>query len=323
MTDQQPEEINNNEDQQKRREKLQLIYSIIQEALNNIGIKDISTYNGEPLTQRWHLFSSKIGDETVLRMYVQGIFGTINADVSLFDAALRAIGETEGVLNRPDATELFDFSEEERPELLRENARMIVERFVRHIPIIFFQLISTALRDSIEAHVNNHVKILLKDHWQTLSKPPNFTLTPSDEFIDHVKRIDKEFTALRKGILGDKKAWLTDERREQLPEEHEQLKAAYQEAKDFYTQLHKAFISGKRNRTVDEWNTEWMTTSVRMFPNLYYSCLSKINDYQPYELAHMQLAEMFDYKPQYMAKLISKYSRLRRKKNKSRPKKIE
>jgi hypothetical protein len=323
MQDERSEETNDNSDEQKAHEKLKLARSIIKEAVTNAGIKDISEYKGEPLTNRWHVFSANHGDDVVLRMYVQGIFGVINADVSILHAAGWAIDETELVLNRPDATELLDFTEEERPDLLHENARMIVEQFVRQVPIIFYPLISKALRQSIEAHVNNHVKTLLKDHWQALGKPKDFTLSPSTTFMDYAKKIDEEFEALMKGLLGNRRAWLTAERREHLDEEHEQLRASYQVAKDYYNQSRQAFFLGKRNRTVDEWNEEWMTNSLRIFPDLSYRCLSEINDYQPFELAHIHLGERYDYSPQYMAKLISDASGLKRRKNESKMKKSE
>lgn len=317
------EESNDALNKQNEIEKWELARSIVKEAIRNVGIQDITEYKGEPLTQRWHLFSSNSGDDVVLRMYVQGIFGVINADVSLLNAARWAVDEAETVLDRPDATELLAFTEEERPELLRENARMIVERLVRQIPIIFFQLMNAAFRESLEAHINNHVKFLLKDHWQALGKPENFTLTPSDEFLYQAKRIDDEFEALRKGILGNKRAWLTEDRLKQLPEEHEQLRVSYQAAKDYYNQSRKAFFFGKRNRKEDEWQQEWMAASVRMFPDLSYRCLNEINSYQPFELAHMHLGEMFDYSSQYIAKLISKSSGRKSKNTKSKKKQSE
>lgn len=323
MQDEQHAEGSSTLDEQKEIEKWKLARSIIKEAVSNLGVKDISEYDGEPLTRRWHVFSASHGDDLVLRMYVQGVFGVINADVSLLHAAGWAIDETELVLNRPDATELLDFTEEERPEILRENARMIVEQLVRQVPIVFYPLISRALRQSVEAHVNNHVKTLLKDHWQALGKPKDFTLAPSTEFTHYAKKIDDEFEALMKGLLGNKRAWLTAEAREHLDEEHERLRAEYQAAKDYYNKARKAFFLGKRNRTLDEWDEEWMTTSPRMFPNLSYHCLSEINDHQPFELAHIHLGETYDYSPQYMAKLVSKASRLKLRKAKRKQKKSE
>lgn len=108
MQDEQHIESSSTLAEQKERERLNLARSILKEAVINAGIKDISEYKGEPLTNRWHVFSANHGEDVVLRMYVQGIFGVINADVSLVHAAGWAIDETELVLNRPDAKEPND-----------------------------------------------------------------------------------------------------------------------------------------------------------------------------------------------------------------------
>lgn len=323
MQNEHPVEEGITSDEQNDNERWRLARSIVKEAVKNLGIQDISEYKGEPLTKNWHVFSATHGDDLVLRMYVQGEFGAINADVSLLRGAMWAIYETELVLTRPDALELLDFTEEERPTLLHENARMIVEQLVRQIPIVFYPLISRALRHSIEAHVNNHVKPRLKEHWKELGKPEDFTLTPSKGLLGYTKKIDDDFEVLMKGLLGNRRAWLTNERREHLDEEHEQLRAEYQAAKDYYNQARKAFFLGKRNRTIDEWDAEWMENSPRMFPDLSYRCLSEINDRQPFELAHMHLGERYDYSPQYMAKLVSNAASLKRSRTSSKLKESE
>lgn len=323
MKDKLLEESNGTSDEQKVREKVELALSILKAAITNLGIKDISEYNDEPRNLRWRVYSQNIQDDLTLRILIQGLFGMIDANVSLLRATVWIIEEIEIILNKPDATKLLDFTEEERPEILYENALGIIKRLIQQLPIISFQILNQALKDSIQAHLNNDVKPRLKDHWKELGLPEDFTLNPSDEFTNELKSIDDQFKNLRKGFLGDKRAWLTTEKRLNLPNEHEELRAAYQAAKDYYNQSRKAFFLGKRNRTIDEWDAEWMTNSLRTFPDLSYRCLKEINDHQPFELAHIHLADSYGYSPQYMMKLVSKFSGLKPKKAKRKPKKSE
>lgn len=119
---------------------------------------------------------------------------------------------------------------------------------------------------------------------------------------------------MRQQFLGNKRARLTDEKRANLDNEHEQLRSEYQVAKDYYNQSQKAFFAGKRNRTDDEWKEVWKAQSYSIFPTLFYRCLDEINNYQPYELAHMHLADFYGYSAEYIKKLVSQASSLKLKK---------
>lgn len=291
--------------------KWELALSILREAIAEVGIKDISEYDGEAPTLRWHVFSQESDRKIVLRMFVSGIFGWFNADVTIVQTAKWIIDEVEAILNQLDATRLLDFTEEERDELLRANARMILTKFVQQIPVVTFQILSQAVNDAVQSHIKTYIEPRLKEHWQSLGLPKNFTISPSKEFSDNLKEIDEQFKALRRGLTGDKRAWLTDEKRANLDDEHEQLRSEYQVAKDYYNQSRKAFFAGKRNRTEDEWAEEWTTQSYRMFPDLHYRCLSEINNYQPFELAYMHLGDAYDYSPEYIRKLVTQASKLK------------
>lgn len=295
----------------KEVEKFQLALSLLREAVVNAGIKDIAEYQGEPLNLRWHAFSQETDRDVVLKMLVQGTFGLISADVSLRAAAKLIVDEVEHALDGPDAKRVLDFTDEERAELLRENARMILTKYVTYIPIAAFQILSQAIKDAVQSHIKTHVEHRLKEHWQSLGLPKDFTVSPSADFNREHESIAKQFTALRKGLLGDRRAWLTDEKRAALDEEHEQLRSEYQLAKELYNQSRKAFFAGKRNRTEDEWAEEWIAQGYRMFPNLNYRCLAEINSYQPYELAYMHLGESYDHSAEYIRKLVTKASRLK------------
>lgn len=199
--------------------------------------------------------------------------------------------------------------------MLRDNARMVLTGLINQIPVALFQILNQALRDAFGAHVKTYVEPLLKEHWQSLGLPKDFTVSPSEDFNNHLQSIDEQFKLLRQSFLGNKRARLTDERRANLATEHEQLRSEYQAAKDYHDEARKAFFAGKRNRTTDEWREEWETLSIRTFPNLFYKCLYDINDYQPFELAHRHMADFCGYQPDYMPKLISKTSALKPKKN--------
>lgn len=295
----------------KKVEKFQLALSVLKEAVVNAGIKDISEYKGEPLNRRWHVFSQESEKDVVLKMFVGGTFGWISADVSLIVTAKLIVDEVEHALDGPDVKRVLDFTDEERPELLRENARMILTMYVNYIPIAAFQILSQAIKDAVQSHIKTHVEHRLKEHWQSLGLPKDFTVLPSADFNREHESITKQFTALRKGLLGDRRAWLTDEKRARLDEEHEQLRSEYQGAKKLYNRNRKAFFAGKRNRTEDEWAELWITLSCRTFPNLNYRCLAEINSYQPYELAYMHLGESYDHSAEYIRKLVTKASRLK------------
>jgi hypothetical protein len=188
---------------------------------------------------------------------------------------------------------------------------MILTRYVNQIPVVMFQNLSQALNDAVQSHIKTHVEPLLKEHWQTLGLPKDFTVTPSADFNKEFENIDEQFKALRQGFLGNKRAWLTNEKRAKLDEEHEQFRSEYQVAKDYYNQSRKAFFAGKRNRTEDDWAEEWKTQSYRMFPTLNYRCLDEINSYLPYELAYIHLADSYGYSAEYIRKLVTKASSLK------------
>lgn len=291
--------------------KLEFTLSVLKEAIAEVGIKDISEYDGEFPTRRWLIFSQERDRNIVLRMLVNGTLGLINADVTLIQTAVWIVDEVEAILNQPNAPRILDFTEDERDGLLRENARLILMKYVQQIPVVSFQLLSQAVNDAVESHIKTYIEPRLKEHWQSLGLPAKFTISPSKEFSNHLKGIDEQFKSLRKGLLGDRRAWLTDEKRANLDEEHEQLRSDYQVAKDYYSQYRKAFLAGKRNRTDDEWTEEWAAQSSRMFPNLHYRCLSEINDYQPFELAYRHLGDAYDYSPDYIRKLVTQASKLK------------
>lgn len=292
-------------------EKWGFTLSVLKEAVTNAGIKDISEYKGEPLNLRWHVFSQESDKDVVLKMLVKGAFGWLNADVSLIITAKWIVDEVEHILNRPDATRILDFTDEERSEVLRENARMILTGYVNQIPVVTFQILSQAIYDAVQAHIKTFVEPRLKEHWQSLGLPKDFTISPSADFNKELEDIDKQFKSLRQGFLGNRRAWLTNDKRAKLDNEHEQLRSEYQIAKDYYNQSRKAFFAGKRNRTEDEWAEEWNTQSYRMFPTLHYRCLAEINNYQPYELAYIHLADSYGYSAEYIRKLVTKASSLK------------
>ena len=230
---------------------------------------------------------------------------------SLLITARWVIDEVRTALAQPDANLLFDITDEDHPEVLRENSRMLLAALIPRIPTVAFRFLSQSLEEAFQWHIETHIKPLLKEHWQSLGKPKDFTVFLSPEAKDAIQRTNDQFEELRKELLGDKKARLTDERRANLDIEHEELRVQYQKAKDYYEQSRTAFFEGKRNRTLDQWNEEWETLSVRTFPDLHYRCLYEINDYQPFELAHRHMADFYGRGSQYMIKLVSQAPKLR------------
>jgi hypothetical protein len=316
MLEEHPEGVGeeNTEAQEPNFAKWEFALSVLKEAVVNAGIKNISEYDGEPLNLRWHVFYQETDKDVVLKMLIKGVFGWLHADVSLIMTTKWIVDEIEFVLTKPDATRILDVSEEERPEVLRENARMILTGYINQIPVVAYQILSQALNDAVQSHIKTYVEPLLKEHWQSLGLPKDFTVSPSEDFANHLKSVDEQFRVLRQSFLGNKRARLTDERRANLDDEHEQLRSEYQVAKDYYNQSRKAFFAGKRNRTEDEWAEEWNTQSHRMFPTLHYRCLNEINSYLPYELAHIHLADSYGYSTEYIKKLVSQASTLKPKK---------
>jgi hypothetical protein len=294
------EDAENEEGKPKDLEKWELARSVLKSAVVDLAIKDISEYNGEPLNLRWHVFYKEFPNDIILKMLVQGLFGTLHADMSLIITAKWVIDEVERVLNQPDANRVLDFSEEERPDVLRENSRMILMGLINQIPVVTFHNFSEALRDSVNSHIKTYVEPLLREHWQSLGLGKDYTVAPSDEFTTALQGVDDQFKILREQLRGNKRARLTNEKRTQLADEHEELRMAYEGAKTYYSQAQRAFLSGKRNRTVDEWKEEWRASCLRIFPELFYGCLNDIDSYQPFQLAHMHLADFYGYSPDYM-----------------------
>jgi hypothetical protein len=316
MTDEQSEDgaAKNAEDQQRNAEERDFTLSVLKEAITSAGVKDIAEYSGEPLTQNWHLFFQEHPTDIILKMLVQGLFGTIHADFSLLVTARWVIYEVRTALNQPDANSVFDITDADHPEVLRENSRMILAALIVRIPTVAFRFLSQSLDEAVQWHINTHIEPMLKEHWQSLGKPKGFTVSLSEDFTQAIRSTNEQFEALRKELLGDKRARLTDERRANLDREHEQLRVEYQGAKDYYEQSRKAFFAGKRNRDDDQWAEEWTIQSRRIYPTLFYRCLDEINSYQPYELAHIHLADFYGRGTEYIKKLVSQASSLKAKK---------
>jgi hypothetical protein len=315
MPKKQPEKSNakNTEDQQRTNEERDFILSVLKEAIISAGVKSVAEYKGEPLTNRWHLFFREYPTDIILKMIVFDLFGTINADISLLLPAKWIIDEIKTALNQPDANLLFDITDEDHPEMLRENAQMILTALIKRIPTVAVRFLSQSLAESFQWHITTHIEPRLKEHWQSLGKPKDFTITFSKEFTEAIQSTNEQFEVLRKELLGDKKARLTDERRANLDKEHEELRVAYQGVKDYYDQSRKAFFAGQRGRDRVQWKEEWETLSLHMYPNLHYQCLYEINDYQPFELAHKHLADFYGRAPSYMVKLVGDAAGLKRK----------
>src|SRR5438105_1600920 len=112
-------------------EKWELARSILKSAVVELNIKDIADYRGEPLDLRWHVFYQETPGDVILKMVVKGLFGSFHADVSLIMSAKWVVDEVERVLNQPDANRLLDFTDEEKPEVLQENSRMILRGLIQ------------------------------------------------------------------------------------------------------------------------------------------------------------------------------------------------
>jgi hypothetical protein len=130
------------------------------------------------------LFYEDRQNDVILKMFVQGYFGSFHADVSLIICAKWILDEVDRILSQPDADRLLSFAEQERPELLRENTRMILMAFVSRIPVVAFHSLSVALSESVDSHLKLYVGPLLKEHWQSLGLPEDYSLTPTKIFTD-------------------------------------------------------------------------------------------------------------------------------------------
>jgi hypothetical protein len=64
-------------DEKSYPETWEITFSVLKEAVAAAEIKNIAEYQGEPLTKRWHVFYQEHPADVVLKMFVQGIFGTI------------------------------------------------------------------------------------------------------------------------------------------------------------------------------------------------------------------------------------------------------
>ncbi len=324
MQEEHPEDgsDNNTEAQQRNSERWEFALSVLKEAITDAGIRNIAEYKGEPLGKRWDVFFHESSTDIILKMFVDGLFGTIRADYSLLLSTSLLIEEVETTLNQPDANQLFDITDEDHPEVLRENARMILTALIQRIPIVAFRLLTQALDEAIQWHIKTHIEPRLKEHWRSLGKPEDFTISLSKNFSDAIQNTNEQFETLRKELSGDKRARLTEEKRANLGSEHAQLRSEYQNAKNYHDQAQKVYLAVKRNRTIDGWREEWETLCLRMFPDLHYRCLYEVADDQPFQLAHRHLAEIYGYSPQYMMKLVSQASGLKPKKTR-RLKKVQ
>jgi len=179
-----------------------------------------------------------------------------------------------------------------------------------------FHALFQNLNEVFISHIKKFVEYDLREHWEELGMPKDFSLVPDNNLSEIVKSFpesellllkflentNQEFSAYRKSAFTDRKAWLTPEAQANLPNEYDNLRLQYKDIIKECKIEHEAFFRINRRATFDDWKKHWQEFCDEKFPDL--SLTNEVENYTASQLAYRNLANIFGFSPDYMEKII-------------------
>jgi hypothetical protein len=295
------------------REMAEKAFQVSLEVVKELALTERGEWDEELSDEKsLYVFKKETTENVVVYTIVATRLGRVETSMSLTRAALLFVATFESLFNdNPDETILsnsirFEISRRGidmptliNPEnlpleaLLREYTKMFLNIFVTNIPIFSQTLIDQAYGNSMIGFVEHFMNPSLKEHWQTLGLPKNFSLIDKNESEGF-----REFFAKKTlWYSGDKKQLLN---KETLADEASQLLKLYQKAKARLTEVERDLARGRQDSTIDKLKMDWSEVCSNEFTSLNQEILeSLIQDRHliPSEMVVNHLADYYTYHP--------------------------
>lgn len=300
--------------------RLELAVALTKEAVEELGIEDISNYQ-ERDCSGFKCYFYKMETERDVKIYAEvGYeFGRIKLEFSISIITNQIIEFIEKMFSNEriseilkpevikilqtkniDALTLFSLEESEVEDVIKVYSKNILKMFIQNISLFTRATVVDALVHSLTGYYQHVVKGLLKEHWAELGLPKDFSLlTQSD--LEEIQRYNID---IKRWFLGDKKQLLNDWRLEGLADEAENLRKQYSELKGTYKKFKNSFELLNRRSTNEEWLEKWKDIQISDYPTLNFKAMGLVEEYRPFELALIHLADFFGYDEETIRKKI-------------------
>jgi len=295
-----------------------LVARITKEAIKNLGIPYLSSDDEEQFTNpRWNIFYQEVGKDILLSIQLTPCMTRGMVHTSLSRVVWSLLNEIEILLSNPRAMTLLKVEESEREAVIYDKTLKLTQDYIHYLPIVVYHSFHQTLNEVVISYIKKIVDFDLREYWDKIGKPQkNFTLLPNNELKDiersfpetnfwllnGLQTIDEECSIYRKGALSGRKVWLNNpEALAKLPSAYKQFKFQYKEAKREHKLEYEAFKRINPRASNAKWEKHWEKVYDEKFPNIYQT---ELTSYSASELAYRQLAETYDFSPEYMMKLV-------------------
>lgn len=306
---------------QEQIKRFELAIALSKEVIQELGIEDIGNYKKRGYSGLKCCFY-KIEDERDVKIHVEVGYelGLIKLEFSIAIITNEIIEFIEKMLSNErisellkpevikvlrdkdiDALTLFGLEESEVEDVIKDYSKKVLKMFFHNIPLFTRASVVDALANSLTGYYQHAVKELLKEYWGELGLPKDFSLlTQSDLEEIHKYNIDR-----KRWFLGDKKQLLNDWRLEGLADEAEDLRKQYSELKKNYGKLKSSFKLVNRGSTAEEWLEKWKDIQLSDYSTLNFKAMDLVEEYRPFELALIHLADFFGYDEETIRKKVN------------------
>lgn len=290
---------------------------IAREAVQRMNIPDVSTYYDERPNLRFYIYCEHTERDLALIVEVNAVISNSITKTSLVLVAWTIQEEVRRLLQDADARKFLFVEDDEIEQVIHDETLTILLGYITYFPMTLFhtehQILKETLLDylkkTIEPRLNNYastqglsndIKLVQDNHLQTILDLFPKAYLP---IITLLEQTDMEFTEYRKNITKDRKVWLTNVNLENLPNEYKNLSNQYKKAKAEYETFSKEFFRENRSATFEQRDEQWRKHCLGKFPELFFP--EKVEDFEAFKLAQIQLADKYGYKPSYMERLIT------------------
>ncbi len=206
-----------------------------------------------------------------------------------------------------DVLAIFDLEEHEIQEFIEKHTKNILEMFIANIPNFTESAIGDSYEFSKIGYFQNSLKSEMKTKWKQLNLPSDFNLMGKED----LEMVKKYTLGWKRWFLGDKKKRL---RLNQLADEADNLRKEYRDVKKKYREHKKSFFLLKKTAPEKEWQDYWINFCAENFSELNSEAIAPlaVEEFPPFELVHIHLADVYDYDKETMKKKIAASRKLKR-----------
>ncbi len=304
------------EEQEELSRKQSLTLRIAREAVAFFNLPNSQPDTETSKNLRWSLWQSESNENVVLSIQLNEPISNAIVHTSLNHVTFHLLSETENLLKNPRAMQLLAVDQSERESVVYEKTLALLKDYIDHLPAVIYHSFYQALRESIISHFKKFVESDLKKYWQSIGEEREVNILPDGNLgnliemfpetelpiLEHLEQVNEELSAYRKTAFSNRQVWLNQEAFNNLPANYEQLRAQYKIVKKEYRLERDAYFRINRRATRDDWQAHWKETCDETFPNLFLT--EEIESYSASELAYKQLAEVYDFSPNYMERIV-------------------